>query len=65
MKMFQVSTLQALMLGYSKAVISVDELLGHGNTGIGTFTDVDGEMIVLDGVCYRAMENGDITGAEP
>lgn len=65
MKMFQVSTLQALMLGYSKAVISVDELLGHGNTGIGTFTDVDGEMIVLDGVCYRAMENGDITVAEP
>jgi acetolactate decarboxylase len=36
MKMFRVSTLQALMLGYSKAVISVDELLGHGNTGIGT-----------------------------
>ena len=36
MKMFRVSTLQALMIGYSKAVISVDELLGHGNTGIGT-----------------------------
>lgn len=65
MKMFQVSTLQALMLGYSRAVISVDELLGHGNIGLGTFTDVDGEMIILDGVCYRAMENGDITVAEP
>ena len=65
MKMFQVSTLQALMLGYSRSVIHVSELLGHGNIGLGTFTDVDGEMIVLDGVCYRAMENGDFAIAEP
>ena len=65
MKMFQVSTLQALMLGYSRSVISVSELLGHGDTGLGTFVDVDGEMIVLDGICYRAMENGDIAVAEP
>ncbi len=65
MKIFQVSTLQALMLGYSRAVIPVSELLRHGNIGLGTFTDVDGEMIVLDGICYRAMENGDIAEAEP
>ena len=65
MKMFQVSTLQALMLGYTRSVIHVSELLGHGDIGLGTFTDVDGEMIVLDGVCYRAMENGDIAVAEP
>ena len=65
MKLFQVSTLQALMLGYTRSVIPVSELLGHGDTGLGTFTDVDGEMIVLDGGCYRAMENGDIAVAEP
>ncbi len=65
MKMYQVSTLQALMLGYSRAVISVSELLDHGDIGLGTFTDVDGEMIVLDGFCYRAMENGDVVAAEP
>ena len=65
MKMFQVSTLQALMLGYSRPVITVSELLKHGNTGLGTFTDVDGEMIVLEGCCYRAMENGDVVPAEP
>lgn len=65
MKMYQVSTLQALMLGYSKAVISVSELLKHGEIGLGTFTDVDGEMIVLDGSCYRAMEHGDVVSAEP
>lgn len=64
MKMYQVSTLQALMLGYSRAVVSVSELLNHGNIGLGTFTDVDGEMILIDGICYRAMDNGDIVLAE-
>ncbi len=63
-KMFQVSTLQTLMLGYSRAVISVEELLTHGDTGLGTFANVDGEMILLDGICYRAMQNGDIKEAE-
>jgi acetolactate decarboxylase len=64
-KMYQVSTLQALMLGYSRSVITVAELLSHGNTGLGTFEDVDGEMIVLDGTCYRATENGNVVVAEP
>ena len=64
-KMYQVSTLQALLLGYSRAVVSVSELLKHGDIGLGTFTDVDGEMIVLDGSCYRARENGDVEAAEP
>lgn len=64
MKMYQVSTLQALLLGYFRSVISVSELLKHGNIGLGTFTDVDGEMIVLNGSCYRATENGDVVEAE-
>lgn len=63
-KYYQVSTLQALALGYSKSVITVGELLKHGNLGLGTFEDVDGEMIVLDGKCYRARNNGDVTPAE-
>ena len=63
--MFQVSTLQALMLGYSRPVIPVSELLSHGNTGLGTFEDVDGEMIALDGVCYRATEDGSVVVADP
>ena len=45
-KMFQVSTLQALALGYSRAVITVGELMKHGDIGLGTFEDVNGEMIV-------------------
>lgn len=63
-KYYQVSTLQALALGLSKSVITVEELLKHGNLGLGTFEDVDGEMIVLDGNCYRARNNGDVVPAE-
>ncbi len=60
-KMYQVSTLQALALGYSRAVITVEELLREGNTGLGTFEDVNGEMIVMDGQCYRADHSGYVT----
>ena len=63
-KIYQVSTLQALALGYTRAVVDVRELLEHGDTGLGTFQDVDGEMIVLDGICYQAKPDGGIVRAE-
>ncbi|MBQ6756756.1 MAG: acetolactate decarboxylase [Oscillospiraceae bacterium] len=64
-KMYQISTLQALALGYSRAVVTAGELLREGNTGLGTFEDVNGEMIVLDGHCYRADEDGAVTEVAP
>jgi len=63
--MYQVSTLQALALGYSRAVITVDKLLQEGDTGLGTFEDVNGEMIVMDGNCYRADQNGNVSVVAP
>lgn len=63
-KMYQVSTLQALALGYSKSVIKVEELLKHGNTGLGTFENIDGEMIVVDGKCYRSQKDGNVIEAD-
>ena len=59
--MYQVSTLQALAMGYNSAVITAEELLRHGDTGLGTFEGVDGEMIVANGICYRAMADGTVT----
>ena len=64
-KIYQVSTLQALALGYSRAVINVGELLQEGDTGLGTFEDVNGEMIVMEGQCFRADQNGDVTEVSP
>ncbi len=61
--MYQVSTLQALATGYTRSVVNVGELLKHADTGLGTFEDVDGEMILLDGICYRATEDGTVLTA--
>ena len=63
-KMFQVSTLQALALGYTRSVITVDELKKHGDTGLGTFEAVDGEMIVIDDRCFRATADGSVVEAD-
>ena len=63
-KIYQVSTLQALALGYTRPVVTVQELLAHGDTGLGTFEHVDGEMIVLDGVCYQAKPGGSVVRSE-
>ena len=63
-KMFQISTLQALALGYSRAVVNVGDMMRHGDIGLGTFEDVNGEMIVLDGHCYRADEKGNVSEAD-
>ena len=59
-KMYQVSTLQALALGYFKEVITVEELLKHGDIGLGTFKDLNGEMIVADGRCFQAFSDGSV-----
>ena len=63
-KIYQVSTLQALALGYTRPVVTVQEFMEHGDTGLGTFENVDGEMIVLDGVCYQAKPDGSIICSE-
>lgn len=64
-KIFQVSTLQALSLGYTRAVMPVKEFIRHGNMGLGTFEGVDGEMIVIDGRCYQADAHGNVCPADP
>ena len=54
---YQVALLQSLTLGYFNGTVTVKELKTHGDTGIGTFEGLDGEMIVLDGIVYRANQN--------
>lgn len=51
--LFQVSTSAALVEGIYQGAVRVSRLLQHGDFGLGTFIDLDGEMVVLDGVCYR------------
>ena len=57
---YQIALLQSLAMGYFDGSISVKDLKTHGDTGIGTFEGLNGEMIVLDGVVYRANQNCEI-----
>lgn len=62
--MYQVSTLQALAKGDFYGNATIEELLANGDIGLGTFEAVNGEMIVLDGVCYRAKADGTVEIAD-
>ena len=62
--MYQVSTLQALAKGDFYGNATIEELLANGDIGLGSFEAVDGEMIVLDGICYRAKADGTVEIAD-
>ncbi len=63
--LYQVSTIDALLSGIYDSVATVDEVLRHGGFGLGTFAAVDGEMMVLDGVVYRATFGGSVNVMPP
>lgn len=52
--LFHHNTLGALMAGLYKGTMTIEELLQHGDLGIGTLDSIDGELIVLDGKAYQA-----------
>jgi acetolactate decarboxylase len=56
-KLFQHNTLGALMAGLYEGSITIGELLKHGDLGIGTLDDLDGELVVLDGKAYQARQD--------
>jgi acetolactate decarboxylase len=60
-ELYQVGTLAALSAGGYDGAVSLDDLLDHGDFGVGTFDRLDGEMIVVDGVVYRVPANGTAT----
>ena len=57
---YQVALLQSLAQGYFDGSMTVGDLKTHGDTGIGTFDGLNGEMIVLDGVVYQAIGDGSV-----
>lgn len=59
--MFQVSTSGALIEGLYQGAMTVGALRRHGDTGLGTFEELDGEMILIDGHCYQARGDGSVT----
>jgi len=63
-EVYQTSTMSALLDGVYDGDVTIRELLQHGDFGLGTFNGLDGEMLVLDGVCYQLRSDGSAHVAE-
>jgi acetolactate decarboxylase len=61
--LFQISTSGALVAGINSGVVSVQALLNHGDFGLGTFANLDGEMVLLDGQVYQVQGTGRVLKA--
>jgi acetolactate decarboxylase len=56
--LFQISTIDSLMVGLYDGWMSIGELRKHGDFGLGTFDMLDGEMVVMDGTVYQITSDG-------
>lgn len=56
--LFQVATYSALTRGAYDGKYTYHKLMKQGNFGVGTFQDLDGEMIALNGRFYQAESSG-------
>ncbi|MCL5006458.1 MAG: acetolactate decarboxylase [Acidobacteria bacterium] len=61
----QLSTIGALVRGVYDGEMTIQQLKRYGNTGLGTFNAVDGEMIMLDGTAYQVRSDGSVRIAKP
>jgi len=48
----------ALVLGYYRQNTAIGEIRRHGDFGLGTFNNLDGEMVMLDGGVYQVKADG-------
>lgn len=61
---YQYSLINALMAGIADSGITVSEFIKKGNQGIGTFTKIQGELVLLDGKVYQLQASGDVRVAK-
>jgi alpha-acetolactate decarboxylase len=59
-EIFQVSTFNSFYNGNFEGKYPIGNLKMHGDTGIGSISGVDGEMMMLNGVVYQAKPDGHI-----
>ncbi len=59
-KAYQVSTSTALVEGIHQGAVRVGTLREHGDLGLGTFADLDGEMVVVDGRFFQVRSDGSV-----
>ena len=57
---YQISTATALVEGVYQGAVRIANLREHGDLGLGTFEELDGEMVVLDGKFYQVRCDGSV-----
>ena len=57
-RIYQYSTMNALMAGCYQGQFRCGELTNRGDFGIGTFDKLDGEMVLVDGTVYQVRADG-------
>ncbi|MDB5308891.1 MAG: acetolactate decarboxylase [Gemmataceae bacterium] len=58
--LYQVSTATALVEGVYQGAVRVGTLREHGDLGLGTFENLDGEMVVVDGRFFQVRSDGSV-----
>jgi acetolactate decarboxylase len=59
------SPVNALVNGLYEENVHFTEVKKHGDFGLGTFDDLDGEMILLDGRIFQIGSDGHVTQVDP
>jgi acetolactate decarboxylase len=58
--LYQVSTATALVEGIYQGAVQIAALREHGDLGLGTFENLDGEMVVVDGHFFQVRSDGSV-----
>lgn len=58
--LYQISTINALLEGYYDGATTIGSLRNKGDFGIGTFDELDGELLALDGEYYQIKSDGKV-----
>lgn len=58
--LYQVSTATALVEGIYQGAVRVSTLREHGDLGLGTFENLDGEMVIVDGHFFQVRSDGSV-----
>lgn len=61
--LYQYSIIDALLAGVFDGDLTFGELKKKGDFGIGTFNQIDGELMMLDGKVYRIRHTGEVVEA--
>jgi acetolactate decarboxylase len=58
--LYQIATIHALSAGAYEAQGTCGDLRRHGDSGLGTFEGLDGELVFLNGTCFQIRADGTV-----